>query len=51
MISKSYSTITNEVSKEQRWKVMSNINDWKKWDDTVEFSEITGDFKTGSTFI
>jgi hypothetical protein len=51
MISKSYSTTTNEVSKEQLWKVMSNINDWKKWDDTVEFSELQGDFKTSSTFI
>ncbi len=51
MISKSFSTTTKKVSKEQLWKLMSHINDWKKWDNTVEYSELQGDFKTGSTFI
>ena len=51
MRSESFSIITTESSKEQLWKLMSNVDDWKTWDDTVEYSKLQGEFKTGSTFI
>ncbi|SFD74757.1 hypothetical protein SAMN05518672_10345 [Chitinophaga sp. CF118] len=51
MIQQSYSVITNEVTREQMWQIMSNINDWKSWDDSVEFSELQGEFRPGSTFL
>jgi hypothetical protein len=51
MIQKTFSTITTEIAKEQIWKLMSNINDWKTFDETVEYSELQGEFKAGSSFI
>jgi Polyketide cyclase / dehydrase and lipid transport len=51
MQQKTISTITRECTKEQIWKLMSNVNDWNKWDNSVEFSELQGEFQTGSTFL
>lgn len=51
MWTKSYSVITTEITKEQIWKLTTDINNWKKWDDTVEHSELIGEFKIGNYFI
>ncbi|MCD0473300.1 SRPBCC family protein [Flavobacterium sp. EDS] len=51
MWTKSYSVITTEITKEQIWKLTTDINNWKKWDDTVEHSELIGEFKVGNYFI
>lgn len=51
MQQQTFSTITNECTKEQIWKLMSNVNDWNKWDGSVEHSVLLGDFKTGSAFL
>lgn len=51
MQQKTISAITTECTKEQIWKLMSNVNDWNKWDNSVEYSELRGEFKTGSTFL
>ncbi|MCL1665884.1 SRPBCC family protein [Elizabethkingia ursingii] len=48
---KSYSIITKEVTKEQIWKLTTDINNWKNWDNSVEDSKLLGDFKVGSLFI
>jgi hypothetical protein len=45
---KSYSVFTKEVTKEQLWKLTTDINHWKDWDDTVEYSNLLGAFKEGS---
>ncbi|MEJ7681904.1 MAG: SRPBCC family protein [Segetibacter sp.] len=51
MIQKTFSTTTTLITKEQIWKLMSDVNNWKTWDETVEYAELQGEFKTGSTFI
>jgi hypothetical protein len=51
MWTKSYSVVTTEVTKEQIWKLTTDINNWKKWDDTVEYSELLGELKVGNYFI
>jgi hypothetical protein len=51
MIQKTFSTTTTHATQEQLWKLMSNINAWKTWDNTVEHAELQGEFKTGSTFL
>ncbi len=50
MITATYSIVTREVSKEQMWKLMSNVDGWKEWDPTVEYSKLEGNFVTGSFF-
>ncbi|WP_336960084.1 polyketide cyclase [Chryseobacterium contaminans] len=51
MWKKSYSVLTKEVTKEQLWKLTTDINHWKDWDDTVEYSNLSGTFKEGNSFI
>ena len=50
MITKTYSETTKEVTQEQIWKLISNVNHWKNWDNTIENAEIHGDFKAGTFF-
>lgn len=50
MITKTYSFTTKEIKQEQIWKLMSNVNNWKNWDDTIENAEIHGEFKAGTFF-
>lgn len=51
MWTKSLSVVTKEVTKEQIWKLTTDINNWKNWDDTVEYSQLLGDFRVGEYFI
>ncbi len=48
---KSYSIVTKDVTKEQMWKLTTDINNWKNWDKTVEYSELLGEFKVGNYFL
>lgn len=51
MWKKTYSVITQEVTKEQIWKLATDIDRWKEWDDTVEYSTLLGPLKEGEFFI
>ncbi|MCP2027227.1 cobalamin biosynthesis Co2+ chelatase CbiK [Flavobacterium sp. HSC-32F16] len=51
MWTKSYSVITTEITKEQIWKLTTDINNWKKWDDTVEDSQLLGELRVGNYFL
>jgi hypothetical protein len=50
MWSKSYSITTKEITKEQIWKLTTDINNWNKWDPTVEHSKLLGSFSVGTYF-
>ena len=51
MTTKTYSTTTKEVTAEQLWKLMSNVDGWKRWDAGTEDSKLNGAFATGSSFM
>lgn len=51
MWSKSHSIVTKEVTKEQMWKLFSNVNDWHTWDKSVEFARLEGKFEKGNHFM
>ncbi|MDI9341230.1 MAG: hypothetical protein QM534_11730 [Sediminibacterium sp.] len=51
MWSRSYSIVTKEVSKEQMWKLFSDVNNWPVWDKGVAFAKLDGKFKKGNHFI
>lgn len=51
MWSKTHSTITTKVSKEQIWKMFADVNNWHKWDTEIEYAQMEGEFKTGNHFI
>lgn len=38
---------TSSVTKEQIWKLWSDVPNWNVWDKDVETSELFGEFKTG----
>lgn len=50
MITNTYSHTTKEITQEQIWKLISNVNNWKNWDKTIENAELHGEFKNGTFF-
>lgn len=38
MWSKTYSITTNEVTREQMWKLFADVNGWPTWDSGVEYA-------------
>lgn len=51
MIQKTFTLMTNEISQEQIWHVISNVNQWSTWDEGVEFAELQGKFESNSSFL
>jgi hypothetical protein len=51
MWKRTYSTITREVTREQLWKLFTNVNDWHIWDTNIEFAKIDGKFEAGNHFL
>jgi hypothetical protein len=51
MWSKSHSIVTNEVTKEQMWRLFTDVNNWHTWDKGIEFAKMEGGFETGNTFL
>lgn len=50
MWTKSYSTVTKAVTKEQMWKLFADVDNWHTWDQGVEFAKLDGQFKKGNFF-
>jgi len=40
--------IETKATPTQIWKVWQDVENWKKWDPEIEFSEIDGPFKSGT---
>ena len=51
MWSKSHSIVTKEVTKEQMWKLLSDVNNWHTWDNGVEIASLEGKFEKGNHFM
>ncbi|MEO7049706.1 MAG: hypothetical protein ABI091_30665 [Ferruginibacter sp.] len=47
---KSFSTTTKEVTKEQIWIILTDINKWKEWDKDLEWAALEGEAKLNSIF-
>src|SRR3989338_5247276 len=45
---KSYETTTREITAEQIWAVLSDVNHWHEWDDAISYARIAEPFKTGA---
>lgn len=50
MWTKSYTILTKAATKEQLWKLFSDVNNWHTWDAGVEFAKMTGKFEKGNFF-
>ena len=50
MWTRSYSIVTKQATKEQLWKLFSDVNNWYKWDKGIEYARLEGAFEQGSTF-
>ena len=48
---KSHSIVSKDVTKEQMWKLFSEINNWHTWDKSIEFAELNGEFEQGNYFM
>ncbi|MCC7117190.1 MAG: hypothetical protein IT310_01590 [Anaerolineales bacterium] len=43
-------TVVTDVSKEALWKTWADVENWKVWDESVEWSHLKGAFKTGASY-
>ena len=50
MWTKSHSIVTEEVTKEQMWKLFADVNNWHIWDEGIEFAKMEGEFEKGNFF-
>jgi hypothetical protein len=50
MWTQSHTIVTKEVTKEQIWKLFSDVNNWQTWDTGIEFAKMEGEFNKGNTF-
>jgi len=50
MWTKSHSIVTEEVTKEQMWKLFADVNNWHTWDEGIEFAKMDGKFEKGNFF-
>jgi hypothetical protein len=50
MFSHSYSATVSGVTCEQIWSVWSDVNQWHRWQDDIEFARLDQPFRSGSTF-
>lgn len=50
MWTRTYSITTNEITKEQIWKLFSDVNNWHTWDEGTEYAKLSGNFEQGNFF-
>jgi len=50
MWTQSYSITTTEVTKEQIWKLFTDVNNWHIWNSEIEFAKIEGKFEAGNHY-
>ncbi len=51
MWTKTHTVTSNKATKEQIWKLFSDVNAWSSWDDTIDNAMIDWEFVIGNTFI
>lgn len=48
---KQFSKVYFGVRKEDIWRAWSNVNEWPKWDNELEYCDMRSDFALGTQFI
>jgi hypothetical protein len=51
MWTESHSIITKETTKEQMWKLFTDINNWHVWNNEIEFAKLEGKFEAGNHYL
>jgi hypothetical protein len=50
MWTKSFTITTTEVTKEQIWKLFTDVNNWHIWNSEIEFARMLGRFEAGNHY-
>lgn len=48
---KSVSIVTSEVTQDQVWSVLTNINRWNEWDADIEWTSLKGEARLNADFV
>jgi len=51
MWTKSHSIVTKEATREQMWRLFSDINNWHVWNKEIEFAKLEGKFEAGNHYV
>ena len=47
---KAKQSIQIEATPQKVWEILSDINNWKKWNSDIKYAKINGELKEGTTF-
>ena len=50
MWTRTHTIVTKQTTAEQMWQLMSDVNNWHKWDKGLEFAKLEGKFEKGNFF-
>lgn len=48
---RSYSKLYKGITRQQIWKLWTNVNQWPLWDHDIEYCNLDGPFEVGASFI
>lgn len=51
MWTKSHTIVTKEATKEQMWKLFTDINNWHLWNNEIEFAKLEGKAEAGNYYL
>ncbi len=51
MWTRSHTVITKEATKEQMWQLFADVNNWKNWDEGIDYAKMQGKFEAGNFFL
>lgn len=50
MYSRTHAVTVSDVTAQEVWAVWSDVNQWHRWQDDIEYARLDGPFATGSSF-
>lgn len=50
MWTRSHTIVTRQATAQQMWQLMTDVNNWHKWDKELEFAKLEGKFEKGNYF-
>lgn len=50
MWTKSHTIVTKDASKEQMWRLFTDVNNWHTWNNEVEYAKLEGKFESGNHY-
>lgn len=51
MWTRTHTIVTKAATKEQMWKLFTDVNNWHVWNEEIEFAKLEGNFESGNHYL